>query len=453
MKISKKEKVMLLVLGIIAIGILYYQFGYANLVKIVEQKTAQKIEIEEKYNKAEKTIKSIEKQKSTEKILKAKINDEAAPFYPTVSQEHIILEFDKLIKESGLEGGMTFEAIEVKGVESLKKSEKDKGLEESSLQDDADEYKFKYGESKEENETISEDKDATSSNEADQSSTKSDNNSESSNKTDKNSTNSENSNKSESTKDDKSDKNSKSDEEENTVTQIKFNVDFNGSYENVVKFLKAVGDYERKIPVYTINMSTKNLEEVKGSVNMIIYSIPKINDEVREYLEWDLNNTYGKSKPFNVDSGVGNGIKSDKDVNDFMVSVKSIDSDLPTVMIGKANDILRTTYAYGDGNNEQNAEIVFTKQDDKYYYKYKTSNDKIPENYSDLGNEFIPNSENIVLNIMSESRSNSDDKSGLKLKIINNTNKLVMVDLSGDDPNDPRVSIDGDSKNITINQK
>lgn len=447
MKISKKEKVMLLVLGIIAIGILYYQFGYANLVKIVEQKTAQKIEIEEKYNKAEKTIKSIEKQKSTEKILKAKINDEAAPFYPTVSQEHIILEFDKLIQESGLEGGMTFEAIEVKGVESLKKSENDKGLEESSLQDDADEYKFKYGESKEEDESINNESNSEGSNE-------NQDNSEESNKTDKNLTNSDNSsNKSESTKDTKSDKNAKADEEGNTVTQIKFNVDFNGSYENVVKFLKAVGDYERKIPVYTINMSTKNLEEVKGSVNMVIYSVPKINDELSTYLKWDLNNTYGKSKPFNVDSGVGNGIKSDKDINDFMVSVKSIESDLPTLMMGKADDELRTTYAYGDGNDEQNAEIVFTQVDDKYYYKYKTSNDKIPENYNDLGNEFIANSDNIVLNIMSESRSNSDDKSGLKLKIINNTNKLVMVDLSGDDPNDPRVSIDGDSKNITINQK
>lgn len=435
MKISKREKFMLLVLGIVGIGLLYYQFGYTNLVKIVEEKTAQKNEIEEKYNRAHKTIESMETQKSNLKILNAKIEDEAAPFYPTISQEHIILEFDKLIKESGLEGGMTFEAIEVKGVESLKKSEKDKVLEESSLQDDADEYKFKYSEAEEEKDAVSDENNSTDSSQANQSSTNSDNN-----------------------KSQESTKDAKSDEKENTVTQIKFNVDFNGSYENVVKFLKAVGDYKigeykKKIPVYTINMSTKNLEEVKGSVNMIIYSIPKIDDEVREYLEWDLNNTYGKSKPFNVDSGVGNGIKSDKEVNDFMVSVKSIDSDLPTVMIGKANDMLRTTYAYGDGNNEQKAEIVFTKQDGKYYYKYKTSNGKIPENYNDIGNEFVPNSENIVLSVLSESRSNLDDKSGLKLKIVNNTDKLVMVDLSGDDASNPRVSIDGDSTNITVNQK
>ena len=200
-------------------------------------------------------------------------------------------------------------------------------------------------------------------------------------------------------------------------------------------------------------MSEKNLDEVAGSVNMVIYSIPKINDEISKYMKWDLNNTYGKSKPFNVDSAVGTGIKSDTDVSDFMVGVKSSASELPTVIIGKANDELRTTYAYGDGNNDINAEMILTQIDGKYYYKYKTNIDKIPANYNDLGNEFVPNTENIVLSILSESRVTSNDKSGLKLKIINNTDKLVKVDISGDDISEPRISIDGDSKNISVNQK
>ena len=136
-----------------------------------------------------------------------------------------------------------------------------------------------------------------------------------------------------------------------------------------------------------------------GAVNIIIYSIPKIDDETNRYLKWDLNNMYGKAQPFNVGSAAGTGIKSGIDVSDFMVGVKSSTSELPTLMIGKANDDLRTTYAYGDGNNEQNAEIVLTKRDDKYYYKYKTNIDKIPVSYNDLGNEFVPNSDNIVVHI------------------------------------------------------
>ncbi|AVK48215.1 pilus assembly protein PilO [Clostridium sp. MF28] len=427
MKISKREKVMLLILGILGIGILYYQFGYTALVKSVEEKTKVKNEIEQKYNTARNTIDSMESQESKVKTLKAKITDQAGSFYPTISQEHIILELDKLIKESGLEGGMKFEATEVKGIESIKKSEKDKELPESSLQADADEYNYKYGESKGEKNATAENTDSKTNNSSEQ-----------------NSANASNASSKKSTKDSNSNK-------ENTVTQLKVNIDFNGSYENVVKFLKSLGDYERKIPVYTIDMTQKNLEEVAGAVNIIIYSIPKIDDETNRYLKWDLNNMYGKAQPFNVGSAAGTGIKSGIDVSDFMVGVKSSTSELPTLMIGKANDDLRTTYAYGDGNNEQNAEIVLTKRDDKYYYKYKTNIDKIPVSYSDLGNEFVPNSDNIVVNISSESRVSDDDKSGVKLKITNNTDKLVKVNVTGDDIRDPRVSIDGDSKNVSVN--
>lgn len=424
MKISKREKIMLLVLGILAIGIAYYQFGYLTLVQKVEQQTAVKNDIEDKYNKAMLTISSMDSQKSKEKILKLKINEEAAIFYPTISQEHIILEMDKLIKNSGLEGGMTFEAIEVKGIESLKKSEKDKELPESSIQKDADAYNIKFGEAK---------------GEADASSEK--NNIEKPQVPNNNAPNAGTSNATKATND-------------ATVTQIKMNVDFNGSYENVVKFLKLLGENKRKIPVYTINMSQKNLDEVKGSINMILYSAPQTDVEISKYLNWDIKNAYGKSKPFNVDSAVGTGTKSNLAISDFLISVKPTVSELPTVMIGKANDMLRTTYAYGDGNNEQNAEIVLSKKGEKYYYKYKTNNDKIPSNYGDLGNEFVPSSDNIVLDISSVSRVNSDDKSGLKLKIVNNIDKkLVMVNISGDDKTNPRVTIDGDGKNISVNQK
>lgn len=437
MKISNREKAMLLALGIFVIGILYYQFGYTTLAKMAEEKTTIKNDIQEKYDNAMNTINSMEAQKSKVKMLHAKIDAESEPFYPTISQEHIILEIDKLIEDSGLEGGMTFEAKEVKGVESLKKSEKDKDLEESSLQDDADNYNYKYGESKDDKDIVNEknnEKEVTKTNK------------ESAKSGTGNTSNSSESSSSKATKDAKSD-------EANTITQIKVNVDFNGSYENVVKFLKALGEYNKKIPIYTINMSEKSLEEVKGSVNMIVYSIPKIDGEMSEYLKWKLNNTYGKSQPFNVDSSVGTGIKSDTDVSDFMVQVKPVSSELPTIMIGKANDILRTTYAYGDGDNEQNVEMIFTKKDDKYYYKYKTASDKIPIDYNDPGNEFVPNSENIVLSVSSENRLTSNDKAGLKLKIVNDTDKLVKVNKSGDDVEDPRVSIDGDSKNISVNSE
>ena len=88
--------------------------------------------------------------------------------------------------------------------------------------------------------------------------------------------------------------------------------------------------------------------------------------------------------------------------SDFIASVKSITSDLPTIMIGKANDDLRTTYVYADSNSEENVEMILTQDGDKYYYKYKTSKGTFPANYNGLGAEFVPTSKNIVLNVLSE---------------------------------------------------
>jgi type IV pilus assembly protein PilO len=434
MQISKKEKTMLVILGLVLIGFLYYQFGYQTLVNMVENKTAQKQDIETKYNKAIDTINAMESQKSKVKILNAKITDEASPLYPTLSQEHIILELDKLIKDSGLQGGITFEKEEVKVVEELKKSANDKGLEESSIQGIADKYKYKYGdENKNKNEVSDTSKDSKD---------------ESNNQT---SANTESNSNSKSTEVVNSEKSKQS--KENTVAQTKVNVDFNGSYESVVKFLKALRNYDKKMPVYTINISTKSLSEVKGSVNMVIYAVPKIDDEISDYLTWTLNNTYGKGQPFAVGSAAGTGIKSTNETSDFMVSAKSINSELPTVIIGRADDTLRSTYVYGDGNNEQQAEIILTQKDDKYYYKYKTLTSKMPEDYNGLGNEFVPSGENISIDVLSEGRVNSDDKSGVKLKVVNNTNKLVNVNISGEDVSDPRVSIEGESTNISVNKK
>lgn len=413
MKLNKREQVGLFTVALVGIGMIYYQFGYVSLANKTNEKLQARTEIEQKYNTATETINALEAKKSNAKRLNAKIDDESASLYPTISQEHIVLELDKLLKDNGLQGGMSFEATEVKGIEAIKKSEKDKELGKTSIQKIVDEFNSKYGVAKTSSESGATNTGSTTAN---------------------------------STSDAKT-------SEETTVTQLKVIVDFNGSYESVNKFLNAIGNYKRKISIIAMNISEKSLEEVKGSVGMVIYSVPKVNDDLNTYLKWDLNNTYGKFRTFSAGSLAGTGIKSEQAENDFLIKVNSSTSVLPTVIIGKSDDSLRSTYAYADGNNVQEAELVVTEKDGKYYYKYKTALDKVPMNYSDIGNEFVVNKDNIVLNISTEKRVDSNDKSGLKLKITNDTNKLVRVDISGDDEKDPRVSIDGDSKNISVNKK
>lgn len=428
MKISNKEKIMLYILGIILIGFVYYNFIYSVQVTKIEDRLKTENEIKQKYTSAMETIKNIEDRKSYSKVLKAKIGDESTPFYPTISEEHIIIDLDKLLKDSGLKGGISFKAIVSDSVEATKKEQSI--LSESSLKRIADNY----------NNIVNIDEKSKSNN--DKPSNNTNNQEEDKNSNNANGNNSDESNSK--TKDGK--------EKKNSVQYVKIEIKFEGTYEALDKFLDKISTNEKKVVVNSIKISQDTLNSLKGTINLEIYSIPKITDELQSYLRWDFNNTYGKNVPFA--KGTADGVANrNKETSDFIATVKSNTSELPTIILGKTNDSLKTTYVYADSNSEENAEIILTQVGKKYYCKYKTSKGTFPANYEGLGAEFVPVSKNIVINILSEARVTSNDESAIKLKVVNKTDKLAEVNISNDDAANPRVKIEGDGSNISVNQK
>lgn len=439
MKISNKEKIMLCILGSLIVGFVYYQFVYLSQTNEIEAKIKAESEIKQKYDNAMKTINSMEDKKSDVKILNAKINDESVPFYPAISEEHIILELDKLLKDSGLEGGIKFAPVVSSNVEGSKREQK--VLVESSLQGIVDKYNsaFKATEKAQQSNSKVEDN-----------SKKSETNN-TNGTSDTNSTNASNN----------SNENSKKDAKKNTVQYLKCEVNFEGSYEGIFKFLNTIGQNEKKIVVNSIKLSS-GTSGVKGTLSLEIYSVPKMNDELESYLRWNLNKTYGKTVPFSVvaantsltsvTSNTSTSVQENKAPSDFIASVKSATSDLPTIVLGKANDKLRTTYVYADSDSEEKVEMFLTQDGDKYYYKYKTSKGTFPANYDSLGVEFAPASKNIVLDILSEGRVPGNDNSGINIKIINKTDKPVALNIIGDDFANPRVKVDPNSSNVSVNK-
>ena len=106
-------------------------------------------------------------------------------------------------------------------------------------------------------------------------------------------------------------------------------------------------------------------------------------------------------------------------------------------------------------NNKEEAEIELKKVDGKYYYKYKylDSSKSYPADYNGKGMEFSPISESIIISINSEARVNADDKSELQLNIVNGTDKIVQVNITGDDKTNPRVTVAGDSNKVKVTRK
>lgn len=422
MKISNKEKIMLGILGVMLIGIGYYNYVYKDHTFKVQEKEEEYFQIEERYNKAIETINSIESKKSDIKILKNKIDNMSVVFYPIISEEHLILELDNLLKNNSLEASIEFENIKSEDIEN--EQYENVALSESSLQNIADEYieiesniKTSEKEEKVESDNLNNDQNLSS---------------------EEISVNNELSEKSENISKDK-------------VHQLRCNISFTGTYENLMNFLKEIND-NNKMVVNSINIGEESFEEIKGSMVIEIYAIPKINDEINEYLQWDFNKEYGKYVPFGPETSSSN-IDVEINSDDFIISVKSINSVLPTITIGKADDKLKSTYIYADNNSVEDVEIELTKENNKYYYKYKTNKESYPVEYEVNKVEFTPLSKNINISVLSENRVNQEDKSGMKLKVINNTDKLVNVNISDDDSNNKRVVVDGDSSKVSVNQK
>lgn len=416
MKISKKEQILLGLLAAVFIVALYYQFVYVKQVEKIESLKVEKQEVQEKYDIIMETMKTLEERKGKIKIYNAGITDKMKLYYPAIIQEYIILEIDKMLQESGINGTISFSQITAATVDVVAPTTVNKV--ESSLQNIVDEYNKYFKDEK--NDEVTESKEVESS-------------------------------------ENKEDNVEVVDEaviEEKTVTytdatteQVIINLNFTGTYENLKKFLDIVDSQEKKLVITNITLSQANDQNVSGSLSIEFYGIPKLNNEDSSYFDWTLDNPSGKESLFST-GGVSNttieSATSQKNEYDFIMLAKSVNSDLPSVMLGRANDTSNLSYIYADNKGIEDVELTLTKVGNEYYYKYKTSMGSYPANYNLTGEVFIPVKDEIIFEVVSQARVDDNDIAGVNLKVINNTDKNVNIVVSGEDSARPRVIIESE---------
>ena len=426
MNISKREKYLIGILLTVLICFVYYQFIYTKQVGKLATKRAEKNQVEQRYNDVMDNISKLDSKEENLKILKSTVLDKSKSLYPTIMQEKIIIELDKLLNDSGLKGNIAFSPVEVASVEKMVSPEIQKA--ESSLKAIADEYS---GDAT---------KDETSNIES----------------------NNENNNTSTEGNEGQVPQDSQEvSPEQNGATseQLKVAINFSGSYESLKKFISSVQNYERKIVITNITISSKSQEELTGVMNLEFHAVPKLSDEDMEYLIWTLNNVYGKEILFS--SGAASGAyastieeqNNKEDINDFVMMLRSSLSELPTVTIGRAKDESRESYIYSDNDKVEEVEISFDEANGKTYYKYKTAASYYPKDNSSEGKEFTSKSDDIVLEIISEKRGGSSDNSGIKLKVVNNTSKNIEIIIKDDDTTNPRVSVTSEGNTVNVTKK
>lgn len=417
MQISKREKYLLGILAAVLICLGYYIFIFSKQVDTLTEKRVERDKIVAEYDQAIQNISTLEKKKEKLQTLTSTITDKTKMFYPTILQENTILEIDKFLNDSELKGNLAFNPIEVIALEKLTADNKKQP--ESSLKQYADKV-------------------SGNSSSASQS-TNTQNTSGQAASTGAKTTGS-------------------------TCENFKVAINFTGSYDNLKKFILSLEEYgknNKKIVITAMTTSAKSESEITGTINLEFFGIPKIAETEQDsaYLTWTLTNIYGKDVLFS--KGSANGAynstieeqKTQANSDDFVMMLKSPTSELPTLTLGKAQDTARETYVYADNSKTEEVTIQFQEENGELYYKYNTSSSFYPNDGSSSGKKFIPNSNDILLDITSEKRLGSDDNSSVKLKVINNTTKKINITVNSDDTANPRVSVSGEGGTVNVTNK
>ncbi len=399
MKINKREKTLLFVLALGVVGFGYYKVVWDYQYNKLKDLKSKELKVKQEYNDDVKMVNSIEPNKEEINIFNSEIQNLTSGFYSNISQPNIILELNNLMNDANVKGTMSFSEIKTMPV-----IEKQEGDSSSKSEDD---------ENKNQIQGIVNDYN---------------------NITDKKKN---------------EDKKDKKPEEIYNLNQMTVSLSVNGTYDNVMKFMKSIEENPKHINILNFNLSAQTDGNVSANMNIQLVAIPKIDASKEEFTTADEK--YGKENPFSGVSVVGTGtieneLENSKVKNDFLMTVRPINSDLPTIVLGKSDDKDKKTYLNNDENSVSNIEMYISGNNGKYYYKYKVEGKSYPTKFEGNGEEFKPNGNDINFEIFSEKRLNKDDKSGANIKIVNSSDKEVNLIINKDDEKSPRVNVTTDGK-------
>lgn len=233
--------------------------------------------------------------------------------------------------------------------------------------------------------------------------------------------------------------------------KVSTNITFDGTYADMIDFIDSIQINPVDISITSVNTIAEG-DILQGTMNLNFYEIPKPIDFKETNNEWiwmDLAES-GKENPFSTDAT--QMVFASGGNYDFYMSLQPEVSDLPSILIGETNDVDRKTYISKDINSVESVNFAFKIENDKYYYRYSiASSVSYPKN--DEWKEFIPNSEgNINIVIYLKPRILKEDSSGANISVYNSTDLKVRFDVIDDDKTSPRAYFK-DARTISVIRK
>ena len=129
-------------------------------------------------------------------------------------------------------------------------------------------------------------------------------------------------------------------------------------------------------------------------------------------------------------------------------TVTSVNADFSISIRNSSSDLAAQSLTYGsipgsklelDSNNNEKYVLDITESGSNLSFKYSNDNGSYPN--GSAYERLSAKGDNVVIKVDSSVRSDLDDDSGLTLVLNNRSSKKVMIYVANDDPNNPRFNI------------
>lgn len=232
-----------------------------------------------------------------------------------------------------------------------------------------------------------------------------------------------------------------------TGRNTQLGMSYSVGYQGFKDYLTFIRDYDERLIVTEID-ATYDFESnlVTGSLVLSQYALlgpdrqlPEINTGKEEML--GKGNVFAKGTSNNDVNSVLESLMSNlesednEDLNrDYVIMIDASTENTNAVTVGKAHDVEGETYLTSSKNGENEIYFSVSGENGEYIAEYSVDG----KSYE---HEFEKNDESIVLQIQSSYRIDENDDVTAKVHVTNDTDVDMIVQITGEDSDNPRVDI------------
>lgn len=221
---------------------------------------------------------------------------------------------------------------------------------------------------------------------------------------------------------------------------------YSGGYKNFKDFLNYILHYKDRMVISGLSaIYSGDLDMVTG--NLILKQYAVAGEGRRPVRVRKPSIAEGSSNVFMQASGILPEAESGNAEADFFLMLSQPEAEVEAVIFGKSMDGSGQTYLTSKENSLQETAISFKGEDGSYIANYQIGDVKFSKNGSGVA---FDKEGNITVEVTSSSRVGTNDNVGVRLEIINKTDKIVYVAVKNDDKENPRVTITGKTGEVIV---